>query len=87
MGTPMTAIEMTGTIDEHQQLKLDDRLPITGPRRVRVIVLSPIESERGDWDESEWLGAASHNPAFKFLRDSRENIYSPKDGQPFKDEV
>ena len=39
----MTAIEMTGTVDENHQLKLDGELPIAGPKRVRVIVLSPPE--------------------------------------------
>ena len=39
----MTAIEMTGTVDENHQLQLDGALPITGPKRVRVIVLAPLE--------------------------------------------
>lgn len=39
----MTAIEMTGTVDENHQLQLDGILPIAGPKRVRVIVLSPPE--------------------------------------------
>ena len=39
----MTAIEMTGTVDENHQLKLDGLLPIAGPKRVRVIVLSSSE--------------------------------------------
>jgi len=37
----MTAIEMTGTVDENHQLQLDGKLPFAGPKRVRVIVLSP----------------------------------------------
>jgi len=43
MEVPMTAIEMTGTVDENHQLQLDGVLPIVGPKRVRVIVLSPPE--------------------------------------------
>jgi uncharacterized protein (DUF433 family) len=43
MEVSMTAIEMTGTVDENHQLKLDGELPIAGPKRVRVIVLSPPE--------------------------------------------
>ncbi len=39
MESTMTAIEMTGTIDEHRQLRLDSALPIPGPMRVRVLVL------------------------------------------------
>jgi len=43
MEVPMTAIEMTGTVDENHQLKLDGELPIAGPKRVRVLVLAPPE--------------------------------------------
>jgi hypothetical protein len=84
MDTTMTAIEMTGRIDEHHQLQLDNPLPVSGPRRVRVIVLYPIGEE---WDEIEWLQAAAHNPAFGFLSDSEEDIYSLADGEPFREEA
>ena len=52
--------------------------------RVRVIVLYPFDSE---WDETEWLQSAARNPAFSFLKDAEEDIYSPIDGQPFHDRV
>jgi len=84
MEATMTAIEMTGTIDEHRQLQLDDLLPIPGPMRVRVIILYPLSEE---WDEAEWLRAAAGNPAFDFLSDPEEDIYSLRDGKPFYDEV
>jgi hypothetical protein len=47
---------MTGTIDENKQLKLDGTLPISGPRRAKVIILSPLNEEI---DETSWLQAAS----------------------------
>ena len=53
MEFPMTAIEMTGTIDENHQLQLDGTLPFAGPKRVRVLVLSPLAEETGEWDEME----------------------------------
>ena len=84
MEIPMTAVEMTGTVDEHSQLKLDHSLPFSGPKRVRVIVLSPMEDEI---DEIVWLQTASHNPAFAFLADPEEDIYSLTDGKPFNDEI
>jgi hypothetical protein len=84
MEATMTAIEMTGTIDEHRQLQLDGDLPVSGPRRVRVIVLYPLSDE---WDEAEWLQAAARNPAFAFLNDPEEDIYSLADGKPFHDKV
>jgi hypothetical protein len=82
MEIPLTAIEMTGAIDEHQQLHLDGSLPILGPQRVRVIVLYPSESAE---QESEWLTAASRNPAFQDLSDPADDVYSLSDGKPFHD--
>ncbi len=84
MESAMTAIEMTGTVDEHHRLQLDGVLPISGPRRVRVIVLYPLSEE---WDETEWLQAAARNPAFAVLREPEEDIYTIDDGEPFHDEV
>ena len=84
MEITMTAIEMTGTIDEHHQLQLDGVLPLSGPRRVRIIVLYPLSDE---WDEMEWLQAAARNPAFASLSNPEEDIYSLADGEPFHDEV
>ncbi len=79
----MTAIEVTGIIDENHQLKLDEPLPVTGPMPVRVIVLYPIPT---DIDESLWLQAAASNPAFEYLQDPEEDIYTLADGRPVQDE-
>ena len=76
----MTAIEMTATIDEQRQLRLDSALPITGPMRVKVIVLYPLAEELS---ETEWLQAAARNPAFASLHDASEDIYTLDDGKPF----
>lgn len=70
----MTAVEITGTIDEHNQLHLDEPLPFTGPKRVRVIVLSPLDDEARD--EAAWLQTAAANPAFAYLKDTVEDIYT-----------
>ncbi len=83
MQTIMNSIELTGTVDERRQLQLDDLLPIAGPKRVRVIVFYPKEAT---WDETEWLHAAAHNPAFSYLKEAAEDIYSVSDGSPFLDE-
>jgi hypothetical protein len=80
----MTAIETTGTIDENRRLQIDGMMPISGPIRVRVLVLYPLVD---DWDEEEWLRAAARNPAFASLRDPAEDIYTLSDGQPFHDEA
>jgi len=84
MEPTLTAIELTGTVNERRELQLDGVLPILGPRRVRVIVLySPVD----EWDESEWLRAATLSPAFDFLRDPDEDIHTPIDGKPYDDEA
>ena len=36
--------------------------------------------------ESEWLYAASTNPAFEFLQEPEEDIYTMEDGRLFDDE-
>jgi hypothetical protein len=76
------AIEATGTVDRDHRLILDDPLPINGPSRVRVIILVPDDA---DMDEREWLASAAKNPAFDFLADSSEDIYTVSDGRTFDD--
>ena len=76
-------IETIGTIDAQHHLVLDETLPITRPTRVRVSHLLPEES---DLNEIEWLQAAAANPAFDFLKDPKEDIYTLSDGRPFYDE-
>lgn len=80
MEVALRAIETTGTIDEQRQLHLDSPLPISGPSRVRVIILIP---EGTDVDEKEWLRAVATNPAFDFLNEPGEDVYSLTDGKPF----
>lgn len=83
MGVTARAIEATGTIDAQRQLILDEQLPIIGPTRVRVIILLP---EEADIDEIEWLRAAATSPAFDFLKEPEEDIYTLADGRPFCDQ-
>ena len=78
------AIETTATIDERGHLQLDEPVPAGGPRRVRVIILLP-DNQTDDVSEHEWLAAAARNPAFDFLNDPREDVYSASDGRPFRD--
>lgn len=41
--------------------------------------------EPGEIPERAWLAAAASNPAFAFLGDPREDVYTPEDGRPFTD--
>lgn len=81
----MAAIEMTGTVDENHQLRLDSLLPFAGPKRVRVIVLSQMTEDLDEWNETEWLKSSLNNSAFAFLNDPEEDIYNPTDGKAFHD--
>jgi hypothetical protein len=47
---------------------------------------SIIPNNDSDIPDQEWYQAASSNPAFDFLNDPAEDIYSPSDGNPFDDE-
>lgn len=84
MEQSLHTIEMTGTVDEDRRLHLDGRLPIVGPRRVRVILLYPNGDEL---DEQEWMRAAATSPVFADLAAPEEDLYSPHDGRPFHDAV
>lgn len=77
------AFEVMGTVDEQRQLHLDSPLPLSGPHRVRVIIVFPEET---DLSEQEWIQGAAHNPAFEFLKDPAEDIYTLSDGKPFRDQ-
>ena len=79
----MKAIETTGRIDDQHRLVLDGPLSEVGPGRVRSIILMP---EEADIDEEEWLKAASTSPAFDFLKDPEEDIYTLSDGKLLHDE-
>lgn len=85
----MAAVEMMATIDAQQRLKLEGVLPVVGPVRVRILVLYPDTGSdtQGEWSEDVWLRAAARNPAFAFLNDPAEDIYSLADGEPFSDEI
>lgn len=77
----MNAIEASGIVDAQHQLRLDKPLPLPEQSRVRVIVLLP-ETEI---NETEWLKSTAANPAFDFLKDEAEEIYTRADGKPFHD--
>lgn len=83
MDTSVRAIETTGVIDEESHLRLDGPLPVVGPSRVRVILL--FEEEGDQTSEQDWLYAAANNPAFSFLKEPAEDIYTLDDGRPFDD--
>jgi hypothetical protein len=83
MESTLSAIELSGTIDENHQIELDEPLPIEASTRVRVIVLYESNDQI---NEKEWLQAASANSVLAFLNDPAEDIYTLADGKPLADE-
>lgn len=45
MSNVLSSIEITGVVDRQHRLHLDEQLPLTGPKRVRVIVLYPVDTQ------------------------------------------
>jgi len=78
----LTSIETTATIGPAGQLVLDDQIPGSVSDRVRVIVLFD-----DDLNESDWTRSLAANPAFDFLADEGEDIYTLEDGKPLTDEA
>lgn len=79
----MKAIEIKARTDKFGHLKINYPLK-QSESDVRVIIL--IDEMNDDVDEEKlWLDAISSNPAFDFLNDKEEDIYSLTDGEPFSD--
>ena len=79
----MRAIEINTITDKLGHLKID--YPINkSEKKVRVIILV---DDTVDYDDEEtlWLSGISSNPAFDFLNEPSENIYTLKDGECFND--
>jgi hypothetical protein len=94
MAAELTAVEVTGVVDEAGRLALDEPLRAIRPGRVRLIVLAPpgptrrgqADAGEPEPDEMQWLAAAATNPAFAALSDPAEDVYTAQDGRAFRDE-
>lgn len=86
----MKTIRASGSVDVQGRLHLDEPLTAVEPGRVRVLVIVADDAEwageESDFNEAEWLRATASNPAFAFLDDPAEDIYTMNDGKPFRDE-
>lgn len=51
-------------------------------KKVRVLILLDDDQTESD-DERIWMDSVSRSPAFAFLKDSEEDIYTLNDGEPF----
>ncbi len=76
--------------------ELGERIVVEQPGKAKVAIiayddlkrleaLEEILREKAELEEYEWLKAAASNPAFDFLNDPEEDIYTLADGKPFHD--
>ncbi|MFN7118155.1 MAG: hypothetical protein ACK4TA_15250 [Saprospiraceae bacterium] len=75
----MKAVAIKGMIDQHGVLTLEAPLRYRN-QEVQVIILIPEEELL---DDAQWLKGINTNPAFDFLQDEAEDIYTLEDGKPF----
>ena len=74
----MKAIEISTKTDKNGHLKINYPLN-RKDRNVRIIIL--VDEKSDDTDEEKlWLNSVSSNPAFDFLNDAKEDIYTITDG-------
>ncbi|MDO9257636.1 MAG: hypothetical protein Q7U54_19120 [Bacteroidales bacterium] len=79
----MKAIEINARTDKSGYLKID--YPVNKPEsNVRVIILVEEKTDEVN-EETLWMKTIASNPAFDFLNEPGENIYSLTDGKPFND--
>jgi len=76
----MRAIEINSRTDERGHLKIDCQLD-RQDSDVRVLIL--VDDGPGE-EEQLWMASISKNPAFAFLADPLEDVYSPEDGEPVR---
>lgn len=79
----MKAFEIMSKTDKKGHLKIDYKLgrPLSN---VRILILLNEDNSEQE-EENLWMNSISTNPAFDFLNDSSEDIYSLKDGEPLND--
>lgn len=79
----MKAFEIKSKTDKTGHLKIDYKLgkPLSN---VRILIL--LDEDNSEQEEEKiWMDSISTNPAFDFLNDPSEDIYSLKDGEPLND--
>ncbi len=79
----MRAIEIVSKTDKKGQLKIDYKLDKSNSN-VRVLILLDDDNHEQE-EEKLWMNSILKNPAFDFLNEPTEDIYSINDGEPLND--
>ena len=79
----MKVIEINSKTDKSGYLKFDYKLEIS-ESNVRILILFDEDTSEQD-EENLWMSSIAKNPAFDFLNEEIEDIYSIHDGEPIND--
>ncbi len=71
-------IIVSGVIEEANLLLLDNPIPLESHTRVSIYIVP----EDDDISETLWMRWLAANPAYDFLKDEEEDIYTLADGKP-----
>ncbi len=75
----MRTFETSAVVEDRNNIHLDHPIEKSISGKVHVIIVS----EDNEITEDEWMLSAANNPAFDFLKDPKEDIYSLQDGKPW----
>lgn len=78
----MKAIEKKGTIGKDGMIHISTSKEFAG-KEIKIIILIPESDYISD---NEWLIVNTNNPAFNFLNDPGEDIYTINDGKTIEHE-
>ena len=81
--TMMRAIEINSKTDKKGHLRFDYKLD-KSEKEVRILILLDEDQAESD-DDAIWMSSILSNPAFDFLNDPGEDIYTLNDGESFHD--
>ena len=77
----MKAEEIYAMVDDNGILHVDQPLSFKN-KKVKLIILA----QEDDITDEEWMKFLSTNPAFDFLKNEAEDIYTIHDGKPYNSE-
>jgi hypothetical protein len=79
----MSVIEINSKTDSRGLLRFNYNLKKSN-RRVKILIMVDDNKKTSD-EEALWMQSIATNPAFDFLNDPAEDIYSITDGEPIDD--
>jgi hypothetical protein len=79
----MSVIEINSKTDSKGLLRFNYKLNKSN-RRVRILIMVDDNKKSTD-EEALWMQSIASNPAFDFLHDTVEDVYSITDREPIDD--